>query len=208
MEKISLDQIVKNIDEELNSQKISGKLLLDRLCIIEESSRKTSAYLDHKYAPFYYYLGKNLPAESFLEVGFSIGLLSCCFLTSCKTTKTFLGFKEKEKEFIPTRIGKVNIRKFLKKIEIYTGNLYDEELYKKIEKKWDIILINEEKSFDKQLEYLETFWPFVSNNGIVIVEYVNSHKPSKESLMAFCESKNLKPKIFNTRYGTGLIQKT
>ena len=132
----SLDQIKKSVEKDLNLQIISGRCLLDRLCVINENSRKTSAYLDHKYAPFYYHLGKHLNPNSFLEIGFNIGLLGSCFLTSCKTVKKFFGFKEKNEEFIPTRIGKINIKKFVKNIEIYTGQLYDDYFYKKLKENW------------------------------------------------------------------------
>jgi predicted O-methyltransferase YrrM len=203
----SLNQISEQIEKDLNSQIISGKYLLDRLCVINERSRKTSAYLDHKYAPFYYYLGKYIKPKSFLEIGFNIGLLGSCFLTSCRTVEKFFGFKEKTEEFIPTRIGKINIKKYTKNLEIYVGQLYDEYFYKRIKETWDVALINEEKNFDKQLEYIETIWPNISNNGILIIEYANSHNPSKLALKVFCERNNIKPMVFNTRYGTALISK-
>lgn len=200
-----LEQVTKKVQKDLESQLISGKLLLDRLSVIDEKSRKSPAYLDHRYAPFYYHLGKYLEANSLLEVGFNIGILSCSFLTSCKSIKEFFGFKEIFEEFIPTRIGKINIKKFVKNIKIYTGKLYDEELEKILNKKWDIILINEEKEFNKQLDYMEFFWPYLSDSGVMIVEHINSHQPSRKAVKAFCDRRDIKPIIFNTRYGTSLI---
>lgn len=207
MQNVSLDKIKEHLEKDLNSQTISGRCLLDRLCIINESSRKTSAYADHKYAPFYYHLGKYIKPESFLEIGFNIGLLSSCFLTSCKTVQRFFGFKEKNNEFIPSRIGRINVKKFTKNIEIYNGQLYDDCFYNKIQEKWDVALINEEKDFDKQLEYLEILWPHISDNGIVISEYVKSHPASNLALKTFCDRKNIEPLVFDTRYGTALIKK-
>jgi hypothetical protein len=206
MENLELDQIVENVKKDLNHQVISGRALLDRLCLIDERSRKTAPYLDHKYAPFYYHLGKYLKTKSFLEVGFNLGLLSCCFLTSCKSVEFFLGFKEKDEEYTPVRIGTANIKKFVKKAESYVGNLYDEELDKKLTK-YDLILINEEKDFEKLLNYLDFFWPYLLDNGFLILEYVQSNKTSQKVLNAFCNNKNIKPIIFPTKYGTALIQK-
>lgn len=205
MKNLSLDQITTLLKKDLDAQIISGKSLLDRLCVINENSRKTSAYLDHRYAPFYYHLGKYIKAKSFLEIGFNIGLLSSCFLMSCKNIEKFFGFKENEKEFIPTRIGRINVKKFTKNIEIYIGNLYDDYFYKKLKEKWEIILINEQKEYDKQLEYMELSWSNLSDNGLLIVEYINTNNPSKKALDAFCQSQNIIPIIFNTKHGTALI---
>lgn len=206
MEKLSLDQIKKELDSELEKQTISGKNILDRFCVIDESSRKSAAYVDPKYAPFYYYLGKKIKAQSLLEVGFNIGLLSSSFLLSCKSVENFFGFKETTKEFNSDRIGKQNIKKNYKKNKnFYIGEIYEEKFNNLIKQnKWDVAIINEEQNYDKQLQYLETIWPHMSDFGIVVVEYINSHKASKEAFDAFGEDKN---KVqFKTRYGTGIIQ--
>jgi len=208
MQLISLDEIKNKIDLELESQKISGKVLLDRFCVIEDGSRKTSAYVDHTYAPFYYYLGKYFPAKSLAEIGFTLGLLSSSFMLSCKSVENFFGFKEKIPEFVSTRIGKININKVFKKNKnFYSGELYDQEFLDFSKNLWDVVLIGEEKKYDKQLEYMELMWPQVSDSGIIIVEYMNKNPPSKEAFDSFCDNKKLKPYIFKTRYGTGIIQK-
>ena len=210
MEKSDLDQIKNKINFDLDSQIISGRTLLDRLCVIEESSRKTAAYLDNKYAPFYYYIGRYLKAKSLLEIGFNIGLLSSCFLLSCTSVETFFGFKENtNNEFIPIRIGKANIKKTFKKNKnFYIGKLYDKNFIEMCNQiKWDVVIINEEQSYDKHLQYLETVWGQLSENGIIIVDYIKSHKPSKTAFDIFCQEKSINPYLFETRYGTGIIVK-
>ena len=89
MKKVDLQILETVLNTELDTQTISGRTLLDRFRVIDEDSRKTAPYLDHRYAPFYYYLGKHIEPESVMEFGFSIGLLSASFLTSCKTVKHF-----------------------------------------------------------------------------------------------------------------------
>jgi len=53
MEELSLDILKKEIEPSLKKQAISGRYLLDRFCLIDESSRKSPAYVDPTYAPFY-----------------------------------------------------------------------------------------------------------------------------------------------------------
>jgi hypothetical protein len=97
MQNIDLLNLKLLVESDLNSQLISGRNLLDTLLVIDESSRKTAAYVDHRYAPFYYHLGKYIQPESMIEIGFDLGLLSSCFLKSCHTVKNFIGFKEKHR---------------------------------------------------------------------------------------------------------------
>lgn len=209
MEKIDLSDLHKKIDKELNSQFISGRVLLDRFCLIDEDSRKTAAYLDHRYAPFYYYLGKHIKPKFIMEIGFNLGLLSASFLTSCKTVESFFGYKEKNDSFVPIRIGKANIRKKFKgRSDFYIGNFYNQEFINIISLNlMDLVFINDETSYDKHLEYLDTIWINLSENGLIVVDYINKHIPAKNAFLAFCESKNRKPVIFSTRYGTGILQK-
>lgn len=209
MQKINPDQLKQSLDTDLCSQRISGRILLDRFSVIEEDSRKTAAYLDHKYASFYYYLGKYVAPISVMEIGFSLGLLSASFFISCRDAKKFLGFKETTSEFVTPRLGKRNIRSVFKKdATFYTGTLYDQEFDKIFSpNSWDLIILNEETVYDKHLEYLEFVWPHVSEHGFVVAEYITRHGPAKDAFFAFAESKNRQPLLFETRYGTGLLQK-
>lgn len=210
MEKISLDILKKEIENSLEKQAISGRYLLDRFCLIDESSRKSPAYVDPTYAPFYYYLGKHIKPITMIEVGFNLGLLSSSFLLSCNSLVNFFGFKENNKEeFISNRIGKINLKKVFKgKKTFYNGNMFDNEFDKILtENKWDFIVINEEREYDKQIQYMESLWNNLEQNGILVVEYIQSHKASKEAFKSFIENKEAENIKFKTRYGTGLIIK-
>lgn len=209
MLKYDVNELQSKINLELKSQSVSGRVLLDRFRVIDENSRKTAAYLDPTYSGFYYYLGKHIFPESVMEIGFTLGLLSGTFFTSCKTAKNFFGFKENSSDYSSHRIGKSNIKlQFKKNANFYLGNLYDKEFFDIFSpNSWDLIIINEETIYDKHLEYLDIVWPCLNENGFIIAEYINRHQPARDAFLSFCESKNRQPVMFATRYGTGLLQK-
>lgn len=209
MKKIDLEWLSAIINSELDAGTISGRVLLDRLRLIDEDSRRTAPYLDHRYAPFYYYLGKHIKPLFVMEVGFSLGLLSASLFTSCKSAEMFFGYKENGPNFNPTRIGKSNINlKFKGKTNFHIGSVYDQEFIDIFSpNSWDLVILNDEATYDKHLEYLEAVWPKISEHGLIVAEYINRHVPAKDAFFAFCESKNRNPFLFETRYGTGLLQK-
>ena len=204
-----LNELKENVEKDLKKQIISSKVLLDKFCLIDEDSRKTAAYLDPNYSCFYYHLGKYIAPESLCEFGFDLGLLSACFLTSCKSVNRFFGYKKISEEFSSMRLGRLNIKLVLKKEKsFYTGNLFDQEFIDIFSpNSWDLVILNCEDNYDKHLEYLEIIWPQLNENGFIIAEYINRNKPGGDAFLAFCESKNRKPIIFQTRYGTGVLQK-
>lgn len=206
---LNCDQIRASVQPLLDTGAISGRLLLDRMRVLDESSRKTAAYADHRYAPFYYHLGKFLKAESMVEVGFNLGLLSACFLKSCKTLKKYVGFQERRQEYYSPRLGTLNVKANYKgEFHIHVGNFTDTEFTEKISpNSLDLVILNDEVGFDKHLTYLDFFWDHLSANGIIVAEYIVRHTPARDAFRAFCESKSREPTVFETRYGTGLVQK-
>ena len=208
MNKLELTEFKKALDFNLESRSISGKVILDRFCVIDENSRRSASYVDPNYSGFYYHLSKYTNPCSLLEIGFDLGLLSGTFLCSCKTVNKFLGFSQPKKEFTSTRLGERNIKRSMKgERNFFTGSLYDERFELLFAGNWDMAFITDETQYDNHLEYLDFIWPSVSDNGIIVCEYLNKNKPAKDAFMAFCESKNRQPLLFATRYGTGLVQK-
>lgn len=199
----------KKLDHDLAAQLISGSTLLNSMRLIDEDSRKSAPYADPNYCPFYFHLGKYFKAEKVLEFGFTLGLLSASYFTSCKDSKYFLGFLEKKEEFFSVRLGRANIRlKFKGDADFYVGNLHDQIFLDKFSpNSWDLTILNDESVYDKHLEYLDAVWPYVSEGGLVVSEYIDRHEPAKDAFFAFCESKNRQPVVFATRYGTGILQK-
>ena len=206
---MDIEDIYKEVSDSLNKSLISSKILLDRLKFIDESSRNASSYHDKKFVPFYYHLGKVIQPENMLELGFNLGLLSSCFLKSCKTVVNYLGFQEVKTTYFSPRLGVSNIKfNYKKYLDYYIGNVFDPLFSEKVsEKLWDFVIINEEEGFDKCLQRLDYVWPNLAINSIVVVEYVNKNKAAKEAFISFCESKNKKSFIFDTRFGTGMLQK-
>lgn len=205
---MDLKELENKLKLDLSNQIINGKIILDRFRVINEQSRKSSAYLDCRYAPFYYHLGKHIKPKSFLEIGFNLGLLSSSFLISCSSVENFLGYNEKQ-ENLPLRLGKSNIRLVFKKdSDFYLGNTFDEEFLDKLNKrKWDFILIDKECGYDKSSEFFESAWEVLQDDGLMVVEHINHHKVTSRALIDFLDSKNRTFLNFDTRYGTAMIQK-
>ena len=111
MIKLELSEFKKALDSNLESRSVSGKVILDRFCVIDESSRRSPSYLDPNYSGFYYHLTKYVHPCSLLEIGFDLGLLSCTFLSACKSVNRFLGYRLPSEEFISTRleIGRAHV---------------------------------------------------------------------------------------------------
>jgi len=206
---MDLSKLKNDVEAKMKASRIGSHVFLDRFRVIQESSRKTAAYTDSRYAPFYYYLGELIQPKSMVEIGFRLGLLSGCFLKSCKTVENFLGFQEVGEEFYSPRLGRSNIKDVYKKsIDIYVGNLYDGEWSKRFkDETWDVIFINEEKNYDRHMEYLEAIWPQVAYNGLIFMEHVRYHEPATLAYLNFCKIKNRDSVIIDTRYGVGMIQK-
>jgi len=204
-----LKELFGPLNKKLNSGLLSGRVLLDRMRLLDETSRKSAAYADHRYVPFYYYLGELIQPESMIEVGFYLGLLSAAFLRSCKTVERYLAFQEPREQYYSPRIGKANVRDVYRgPFDIYIGEVHDDEFTVKISpNSWDLIILNDETGYDKHLLYLDFVWPYLSENGLIVSEYITRHEPAKEAFFAFCAGKNREPLVFDTRYGTGIVQK-
>ena len=207
MEDIS--KIIPELKIKLEKQLIPARILLDKFRIIDETSRRVSAYTDPNYAPFYYYIGTLLDPKNVADFGFRLGLLSGCFLKGCKTVKNFLGFQQKTDEYYSPRLGRANIKSVFKgNFDFYLGSILDNEFIDKWNKiNWDVVIVNEEKDYDFYRTCFDVIWNKLENNGLIISDYVVSHEPCKKAFYDFCKSKNREPILIKTRYGTGLVQK-
>lgn len=206
-----LHELKERLETKLNKL-YPSKIFLDKLRVIDEDSRTTSPYCDPRYVPFYYWLGTMTKPESLVEIGFRLGLFSACFLKACKTVKHFLGFQQATEDFYSSNLGKANVRDNYKKkqgpLNIYTGSIYDEEMERLLgEVKWDMAIINEELNYDSQRAILDICWEQMNMDGLIVMDYVNRHKPNQEAYEDFCKGKNREPVVVNTRYGVGLIRR-
>ncbi len=202
-------QLKVSIEKDLVKKLIDSRILLDRFRVIDESSRKTSAYTDPYYIPFYYHLGKYVFPKKMFEIGFRLGLFSGSFLTSCKTVEKFVAFQQhQENIFYSPKLGCGNIKKtYTNDFNYHVGEIFDKPFEKMLEGKWDFVIINEELNYEKHRTYFEFVWERMELDGIIIVDYVNFHGPVKTAFQDFCKIVNREPVICKTRYGTGLIQR-
>jgi predicted O-methyltransferase YrrM len=205
---MDLLELKKRLEEKLDKQ-ITSRVFLDRMRVLDEESRKSAAYNDPRYIPFYYWLGSMIEPKSLVELGFRLGLFSANFLRSCKSVERFLGYQEKTAEFYSPRLGKSNVRDHYKgPLDIYVGSINDEEFENLLSKtQWDLAIINEEVGYDRHREYLDVIWSKLNLDGYIVMDYVNRHKPAGEAYMDFCRIKNREPVKISTRYGVGIIKR-
>ena len=206
---MELNELKNEINTALNKQLISSRILLHNFRLIDENSRKSGAYQDSRYIPFYYHLGKHISPKSVLEIGFRLGLNSGTFFKSCKTVEHFLSFQPKEEGFYSENLAKANVKdSYRGELDFHLGQIEDVSFESKLSKReWDLALINEEKGYDEHRRYLDMIWPFVKLGGYVVKDFVTSHKPAKTAFIDFCKIVDRKPIMFETRYGVGTIQK-
>ena len=209
---MDIQELKVKLEKQLNQQLVSARTLLGRMRVIEERSRQTFAYNDDRYIPFYYHLGKHIGPKSFLKIGFHLGLLSSCFLKSCRTVETFLGFQEKEdEEYFSPRVGIANVKDAYPNprfIDVHVGAFLDDKFTQVMNKtNWDLVVFNEETTGDKLRLHMDLVWPHVDEGGLIVVDYVNNHKPTGETYRDFCKIQNREPTVVNTRYGVGLIER-
>ena len=206
---MDLKELKINLDLDISKQIITSNILLDNLRVINEDSRKTSAYVDPRYIPFYYYLGKYLKPRNIIEIDFSLAFFSTCFIKSCKTVENFLAFQESGEEYYSNNLALKNIKTvYHGHLDYYEGRIND-KIFQDIisQNKWDLVLFNEEKNYDKHLLHLDVMWSHLNMGGYIVMDYINSHENAKLAFHNFAKIENREPIILTTRYGVGIIQK-
>ncbi len=206
---MNITELKDRITPRLERGIVTGRILLDKMRVIDESSRASAAYSDPTYAPFYYYLGTEIRPKSMLEIGFRLGLLSGSFLRACGTVEKFLAFQETTDSFYSERLGRANIRDVYKKeFDIHAGHVTDPEFSSKLTaSEWDLVLVSEEVGYDQHMAYLDLAWPQVSLDGLIVMDYIARHQPASLAFRDFCKSKGREPVEVKTRYGVGIVQK-
>jgi hypothetical protein len=205
---VQLQELKEKLEKKRSKQLISSQILLGKFRLLDEKSRSSGPYQDPLFAPFYYQLGKLISPKSFLEVGFRLGLLSGCFLKSCKSVERFLAFQPVADEFYSPRLAAANIRDVYKKeFDSYIGNLTDVEFEQKLKSKFDIVCVNEQLTYDKMRDCLDLMWENINLDGYLVLNYVDSYEPNKDAFETLCKVVQREPIYFKTRYGTAIVQK-
>jgi len=201
-----LNNIKKDVENALNKQLISPRILLDNLRLIDESSRKSGAYQDPFNFPFYYYLGKYLKPKVLMNFGLRLALNTSCFLRSCKTVEEIFGFEKVGSEFFSPRLAIANIKDLNSKIKINFYFGYLENFISDI-KNLDLIFYNEQLDQNEMQKSFEMTWDSLNLDGFCVVDYVESNKNVKNAFESFCKIVNRDPIFIKTRYGIGIVQK-
>lgn len=206
--------LVENWDVKLKSklsaQAISTRVLLDKLRLIDESSRKSSQYQDPRYLPFYYYLSKLQDSKSLLHVGFDLGLPSCCFLQGATNVERMVCFQRKSSSFYSPRIAISNIKDIKGKnfnVFYYYGALIDKEMEGLMKNGFDTILITERMNDDQMNEALNLCWNCLNLDGALCVDHSTADKNIGKMVKDFCKAKGRLFSSFDTRYGAIVVQK-
>jgi len=203
------EELVKIINNKLRKQILPSSAILRRFRLIDEASRSSLAYTDPTYLPFYYYLGQQLKSKKLLEFGFRLGLASGCFSKGCKTLEKVLAFQKVIDEDYSIRLGSKNLREYFNgEFDVYLGGVGDKTYLEKVKAdKWDIVIVHDKQGYDDYMSYLSFVWDHVSPKGLVIMDYLNSHKPANEAYFDFCKVNGREPIRFRSKYGAGMIER-
>jgi hypothetical protein len=205
---MKISEFNSDLINKLSAQLISPRILLDRLRLVDDTSRQSSQYQDPLYLPFYFHLSKYIYPKTVLQVGLNLGLEICCFLQGNKNIDRFYGFQNSTDDYYSERMALSNIRSINKKILIdyYYGKIYDKTFLNNTYK-FDFIIINEKSNFDQIKDALDFCWEKLNLDGILVLDFLKYDKKINEIFLDFCKSQNRDGQVYKTRYGTGIIQK-
>lgn len=207
--RVNLGEIESFVSSKLQSAALPTTALLGRCRLLDDQSKYSSAFSDPRYLPFYYYLGCVLPARNLFQIGFRLGLSTACFLQGCRTVQKFFGFQRKSPDdFYSPRLARGNVRDhFSGQYGNYVGEFLDLSSNKEFDDKWDVVIIDDETSYDRHLEYLDMSWRRLSAGGVIVMDYLDGHTAAGAAFRDFSKTNNRVPIKFQTRYGAGLIQR-
>jgi len=205
-----MQDVIDQVNADLKKSRVSTYFLSSRLTYTPESIRSKIGFSDPKYYPLYYHLGKYISPKNVLDLSFEAGVASGCFLISNNTTESFLGFqKQKNDHYTPT-FGRNNIKavgKTFHQADVYVGNLEDEEFINKLDKKWDLVIINKDIGYDEVLTEMKFIWKYISDGGHLILDFCNSDKGVDRALPDFARIMNREYLQFKSKYKAAIIKK-
>lgn len=206
---MDLKKLKSDVDQSLSLGLLSPGVLLGRLRLIDEDSRKSPQYQDPKYLPFYYHLAKQIDPASVLNIGFDLALPLCCFLKGSSSVTRAVGLQLRSLDFYSPRLALANIRDVKGRkfpVDFHFGKVTDEELAGKMAGGVDLVMITEKIGSDL-IDVLEVCWQNLNLDGFVVLDKVTPESPDGILFSDFCRSKNRDFIFFGTRYGTALAMK-
>ena len=154
-----------------------------------------------KYAPFFYYLGKELNPKRAFFYGIDIGLIPYSFMMSCKSIQELFLYNCSDGDYSP-RFLKRNLN------QVYENNYkFVEEFDKSFEIKFNIIFHQAIEDQEQNRYVLETLWKNLESGGHMVIEGLEKNKEYKEGAITFAKNVNKELIYFSTRYGTAILVK-
>lgn len=200
-----VEEIQKDLSLKLSRQAVSPRVLLDRLRMLDEDSRKTGQYQDPNYLPFYYHLSKFFSPKSVLNVGLDLGLPICCFLAGGPRPEGVFLFQRRSEAFYSPRIALSNVRDVMPKASpVYHNGLISDETLARFAG-LDMVLVTGRYDCDEVREILDTCWGLLNLDGVLVLDH--SHGKNSDVFSSFCKAQNRPHVMFDTRYGHSLTQK-
>jgi hypothetical protein len=197
----------KKLQDKLNKQTIPARILLGKFSFIDDDARKSHAYVDPNYMPFYYYLGNQVKAKNLAIFGVGIGLSAVCCLMGNKA-EHFTSIQETGGEYYSPRLAKSNIlRVYNEKFNIYYGNCFGGFSDEFTSKKWDLVIYDCKIAYDEHMARLNLIWEYLTPNGILCMDGLKWDTNNKRAFNDFTKVKNREKFEVRTRYGVGLIVK-
>jgi hypothetical protein len=200
-----MEEIQRELGLKLSRQAISPRVLLDRLRMLDDNSRKTGQYQDPNYLPFYYHLSKFFSPKSVLNVGLDLGLPLCCFISGGVVPERICLFQRRDESFYSPRIAISNIRDVAPKASplYHRGLISDREIvgFGGL----DMVLVTGRYDCDEVREVLDVCWELLNLDGVVVLDHARGK--AGEVFDSFCRAQNRPHVRFDTRYGHSTTQK-
>lgn len=206
----SISKLSSEIDKRLSSCLVPASILTNKLKYVTKDSYSRSFFGDPRYYPFYYYFGDIVKPKSILDMTLGNAVACSCLIMGSRDVQNVLAFqKVMGDSFYPLRLAKHNIRSIYRgKLQVHAGDLTNNRMKDGISSnRWDAAILNSEMSYDEYLSYLRFIWPHISENGILIMDYINYHKASGQAYIDFCKTANRTPVTIHSKFGVGLLQK-
>jgi predicted O-methyltransferase YrrM len=206
---MELHSIVDAVHVGLGKGFVNVQSLMARLPYVTPTVTNKAFYTDPRYYPTYFHLGRSLKPRSLLSMSLGGGLSTACFLLGDSEARDVLAYQRPIDGYYSPRMAKHNIRQAYKKtLDVFVGDALSQEFQNKLRAdSWEAVIIDEECKYDDYLSLLRTVWPHISENGVIVLDRINYHKPAGRACKDFCNEINRNSAFIHSKYGVGLIGK-
>ena len=207
---MDLPELRDKVTHDLAKKIVTTRILCNKCRLLDEASRRSSAYTDDTYIPFYYHLGKYLQPKSVFRFGFDLGLMVSSFLQNCGTVERLLVFQPmtEAEGYTAWKLGAKNIRDVYDGyFEVYAGKFSDPQFQERLLPGWDLVMVNTETDYDDFRYVLDVLWERVQPQGWMVVDRVAEGAAGNHPFHDFCKVRRLEPVIIETRHGVGIVTK-